>query len=206
MVSNKDWTGNKPSTFVCNGATGHALGEREQHDYYATDPKAAEFLLKLEPQLNNIWENAAGEGHLASVFDEANKLAMATDLIDRDYKSEKPKVLCGKLDFFKVNKNWAGDIVTNPPYKYAQEWVEHSLALMSDGRYLCLFLKLTFLEGKARRELFEKNPPIRVWVSSSRIKCAKNGDFKAYDSSATAYAWFIWQKGYKGETVVKWFN
>ncbi len=38
--------------------------------------------------------------------------------------------------------------------------------------------------------------------------CAKNGDFASYDgrSSAMAYAWFVWEKGYKGETVVGWFN
>jgi len=24
--------------------------------------------------------------------------------------------------------------------------------------------------------------------------------------SAVAYAWFVWQKGYKGDTVIKWFN
>ncbi len=24
--------------------------------------------------------------------------------------------------------------------------------------------------------------------------------------SATAYAWFVWVKGYKGEPVIKWFN
>ena len=31
-------------------------------------------------------------------------------------------------------------------------------------------------------------------------------DFDAYGSSAAAYAWFVWEKGYKGETTVKWFN
>ena len=33
-----------------------------------------------------------------------------------------------------------------------------------------------------------------------------NGDFDVLNGSATAYAWFVWEKGYKGETVVKWFN
>lgn len=33
-----------------------------------------------------------------------------------------------------------------------------------------------------------------------------NGNFKAFGSSAAAYAWFIWEKGYKGETILKWFN
>ena len=33
-----------------------------------------------------------------------------------------------------------------------------------------------------------------------------NGDFEAFGSSAAAYAWFVWEKGFKGETTVKWFN
>lgn len=81
----KDWTGNKKSTFVTLGASNHSEGEREVHDYYATDPIAAEFLLQLEPELDNIWECAAGEGHLAKVFAEAGKLGAASDLIERGY-------------------------------------------------------------------------------------------------------------------------
>ena len=80
------------------------------------------------------------------------------------------------------------------------------MELLEDGRYLAMFLKVTFLEGKARKSMFAKYPPIRVWVSSSRIPCAKNGDFEKYPSSAVAYAWYIWQKGYTGETTLKWFN
>ena len=74
------------------------------------------------------------------------------------------------------------------------------------GKKVAMFLKLTFLEGKARRALFRSTPPIRVWVSSSRLKCAPNGDFNAIVGSAAAYAWFVWEKGYNGETTVKWFN
>lgn len=69
-----------------------------------------------------------------------------------------------------------------------------------------MFLKLTFLESKSRKQLFEQYPPKTIWVSSSRINCAKNGDFDKYPSSAVAYAWYIWEKGYTGDTVVKWFN
>ena len=24
--------------------------------------------------------------------------------------------------------------------------------------------------------------------------------------SAVAYAWYVWEKGYKGETIIKWIN
>ena len=68
-----------------------------------------------------------------------------------------------------------------------------------------MFLKLTFLEGKKRRKFFEEQPPIRVWVTSSRISCYLNGN-KCENSGAVCYAWFVWQKGYKGYPQIRWFN
>lgn len=67
------------------GTSTHAIEDREINDYYATDPIAGELLLQLEPQLNNIWECACGEGHLAEVFEQAGKLGFATDIINRGY-------------------------------------------------------------------------------------------------------------------------
>lgn len=196
----KDWIGNKKSTFICLGASNHVEREREKNDYYATDPKAAKLLLEVEPDLSSIWECACGEGHLAKVFDNADKLGLATDKIYRGYGNLNP------IDFLAYNDYWNGDIVTNPPYKFAKEFVEQALSMVLEGRKVCMFLKLTFLEGKARKELFKKYPPKTIYVCSGRVKCALNGDFDATGQSAACYAWFVWEKGYQGDTVVKWIN
>jgi hypothetical protein len=29
---------------------------------------------------------------------------------------------------------------------------------------------------------------------------------KAGGGSAVAYAWYVWEKGFNGDTIVKWFN
>ena len=68
-----------------------------------------------------------------------------------------------------------------------------------------MFLKLTFLEGQKRRKFFDSYPPKTVYVFSKRINCARNGDFSV-KQSAVCYAWFVWVKGWKGETVVKWIG
>ena len=60
--------------------------------------------------------------------------------------------------------------------------------------------------GKERRKIFDKFPPKKVYVSSSRIKCAKNGNFDELDGSAMSYAWFVWEKGFKGKPTLEWFN
>ena len=70
-----------------------------------------------------------------------------------------------------------------------------------------MFLKTTFLEGKKRyKELFSQSPPKLVLQFVERMICAPNGDFKAagVKGSAVSYAWFLWQKGYKGETELDW--
>lgn len=189
----------KENIFKTLGASNHSRHERQAEDYYATDPIAANLLLEVEPELNNIWECACGEWHLAKVFNNAGILGKASDLINRGY---------GDVEDFLLNTEpyHNGDIVTNPPYKFAQEFVEQALRKVDTGRKVCLFLKVLFLETQKRKQLFTKYPPKTIYISSSRINCAKNGDFKTYNQSAIAYAWFVWVKGYKGETIIKWIN
>ena len=44
----KDWSGNKPTAFVQMGASNHSLLEREENDFYATEPSAIDDLLSVE--------------------------------------------------------------------------------------------------------------------------------------------------------------
>lgn len=192
----KDWTGNYHSVCGCLGARNECKENREEHDYYATQPIAVEWLMKIEELNENIWECACGEGHLAKPLIANGYNVKCTDLIDRGFGQ-------GGVDFLTQTEVFQGDIVTNPPYRYAQEFVEKSLNLVPEGNKVCMFLKVQFLEGKSRRDMFKKYPPKTVWVSSSRIQCGKNGVFK---STMLTHAWFIWEKGYKGETILKWFN
>lgn len=197
---NKDWTGNSRSAHATIGARNYALNEREENDFYATDPIALEMLCDLETFSPTVWECACGQGHLAEVLKNRGYNVISSDLVDRGYGY-------GNVDFLKSTKPFDGDIITNPPYKYAQEFVEHGLDIVTEGHKVVMFLKVQFLEGKARREMFEKYPPRVVYVSSSRLRCAMNGDFEKYaKSNAVAYAWFIWEKGFTGDTIVRWFN
>lgn len=197
----KDWNGNQNSIYKTLGASNHTEKERQLDDYYATEPKAAELLLEQEEFHHTIWECACGEGHLAKVFEAHGHEVISTDLVYRGYGDPEP------LDFLNETiDDFEGDVITNPPYKFALEFVQRALDSIKPGRKVAMFLKLQFLEGKSRKNFFQITPPRRVYVSSSRLKCAKNGEFESISSSAVAYAWFVWKKGYTGETVVKWIN
>lgn len=198
----KDWIGNKKSTFVTLGASNHTDKDRQREDFYATDPIAAKLLLEVEPFEGKIWECACGQKHLSRVFEDAGYEVRSSDLVDR----------CGNevFDFLGLNEeSWDGNIVTNPPYKYATEFIYKALSLIPEGKKVAMFLKVQFLEGKQRKELFRIYPPKTMYVSSSRIMCAKNAEFERMregGGSAVAYAWYVWEKGYKGDTIIKWVN
>ena len=65
----RDWVGNKASIFATLAATSHSrTGERQKHDYYATEPRAVELLLEVEKFDKNILEPACGEGHISKVL------------------------------------------------------------------------------------------------------------------------------------------
>lgn len=193
-----DWTGNQNSAWVTNGISHNKSYQREADDFYATEPKAVEFLTQLEPLSRDIWECACGQGHISEVLIKKGFNVKSTDLVDRGYGEP-------GVDFLKQTELFDGDIVTNPPYKYAQEFVEKTLELVKPGHKVCMFLKLQFMESNSRRELFLKNPPKTVWVACARLKCGKNGNFKE-TSHLLAFAWYVWEKGFDGNTTLKWFN
>ena len=72
-----------------------------------------------------------------------------------------------------------------------------------------MFLRLAFLEGQERYNFFKENPPKKIYVLSNRFACAKNGIFYKDGKligSAISYAWFIWEKGFKGDPIIKWLK
>ena len=204
----KDWNGNSNSIYKTLGASNHTEKEREVNDYYATEPKAVELLLEQETFCSYVWECACGEGHLSEVLKKHGYKVKSSDIVDRGYENTEV------IDFLNVKKediknDFSRDIITNPPYKFAKEFVEHALDISMDGTKVAMFLKVQFLEGKERRKLFEKYPPKVIYVASGRLLCAKNGEFEKMrqgGGSAVAYAWFVWEKGFNGAPKIKWIN
>lgn len=188
------------SLFRQLGATNHSPGEREENDFYATDPKAIDDLLNKISFDKNIWEPACGQGHLSQRLKEHGYSVFSTDIIDRGYSDD-------NLDFLMCWEDWDGDIITNPPYKLCTEFVLKALDLIGPGHKVAMFFKIQFLEGQDRYEkIFKNYPPKYIYIYSRRIQCAKNGNFSEFSSSAICYAWFVWEKGYQGKPEIDWIN
>lgn len=193
-------TGSK-KVFTTLGSSNHAAEDREVFDYYATDPKAVEMLLELEQFAPVIWEPACGEGHISKVLQAHGYQVISTDLVYRGFGDPEP------LDFLKETLDgFGGDIITNPPYSAGLEFVQRALESIRPGGKVAMFLKVQFLEGQKRGAFFNNTPPRIVYISRSRLACYKNGDMSVKPERAIAYAWYVWEKGFTGDPVIKWFN
>jgi len=169
-------------------------GEREKDDFYPTPKYAVKELLKREGFNGNIWECACGEGDISEVFLKKGFDVKSTDLIDRGF---------GEVgNFFEIDFV-ADNIVTNPPYKHALEFVNEAKK-KSTGK-IAMFLKTVFLESEKRRTMFEdKEFPLKtVYQFSKRVTLYKNG-VKMKNSGMIAYAWYVWEKGYCGKPTIEW--
>lgn len=185
-------------------AGGNTSSRREENDYYATNPDTTRLFLDTfkEDFGKNILEPACGEGHLAEVlkeyFPESN--IDCIDLIDRSYG-------IGGVDFLTYNTDRKYDtVITNPPFKYAKEFILKGLEL--SNKYTIMLCKIQLLEGVSRKEMFKDTPLKWVYIHSTRQATWKNG--KSVDENGKKWAttmclaWFIWEKDYKGEPVIKW--
>ena len=195
------------SVYSTLGASNHSEYDRADNDFYATDPVVIWELFDKMKEHNEtfadvIREPATWNWHLAEELKKRRHGVMCTDIIQREYKLNRVH------DFLLDASNWTlkdttMDIITNPPYKYAQAFVEKAISLLNTDRKVAFFLKLTFLEWQKRKKMFKDYPPKYVFVYSKRAKCARNWEEEMFDkSSAVCYAWFVWVKWYKGNPII----
>lgn len=199
-------------------AGGNPKNDRVDSDFYATDPKAVhKLLLKYSINGSEILEPCIGNGNIASAIKDFynNKGLNITgvDIVDRGY----PNTIVHDYLTWKTDKKF-DCIITNPPYSLAKEFVEKSMTLLNDGYdgdgypngQLILFLKIQFLEGAKRKELFEKYPPKYIYVFRNRMATWNNGEPLDPNGKRWAttmcHAWFVWEKGSKTEPIVRWLD
>ena len=178
------------------GASNHKKeGIREQDDFYTTDPNAVIELLKREKLEGEIWEPACGNGVISKILEENGYRVYSTDKFDRGY---------GSILDFLISIKQVDTIITNPPYKLAEKFILKALSSVKDKGKVIMLLKLLFLEGQKKYvTIFKDNPPKVIYIFSYRTNCYIN-DIRDKTGGAVCYAWYVWEKGYKGEPIIKW--
>lgn len=165
-------------------------------DFFPTPPWATFALIDNERFDGEIWECACGNGAMSRVLEQTGNKVRSSDLYDRGFGET-------GVDF-RVSETRSENIVTNPPYNSAEEFVRSGVKLAS--RKFALLLRLAFLEGANRANtIFSECPPSRVWVFSERITFYMEGATQK-GSGTTAYAWFVWDKHATNATELKWLK
>lgn len=192
---------------------GSSSENRSDLDFYETPLDVTKAFLDAsgwQPKTNVIWEPAAGNGAIAFVVKDYFPGAM---VVTSDIKA-RALSLTMESDF--LQHQWAEgkeflqnkDIITNPPFSHAQQFVEKALELVNGD--IVMLLRLAFLETTARRELFNRKHLREVWVSSKRIHFTspyltqRERETGKKSNSGMAMAWFIFNRNYIGDPVIKW--
>ena len=174
----------------------HAYEERGP-DCYETPEVAVEALLRCEQLPHTIWEPACGPGNIVRVLRAAGYNVYASDL----HKYE-----CGLdgIDFLTTDVVPPVDaIVTNPPYRYAQQFVERALEL---APMVVMLMRLAFYESERRRHILEDCGLARVHVFRKRLPMMHRSGANPWTgpkaNSGMAFCWMVWCRGHGGSTMI----
>ncbi len=177
---------------------GLTRGKRKGKDNYPTPSWVTKALLDEVQFKGNILEPACGSGNMVRGL----KKWTDSQIFYQDIRTDNIHNDHGGIDFLawkpdKVIRN----VVSNPPFNIALEFIKKSLQIATQK--VCLLLRLNFLESGSRYKFFKNSPLKWVYVFCDRVAFYPEG--KRRNSGGTiAFAWYVWSKGYKGEPTIRW--
>jgi hypothetical protein len=178
----------------------HRLSARGD-DCYQTPECATLALLAVEEIPSGaVWECACGPGAIVRVLRAAGHEVWATDLID--YNS--PDQDQSAIDFLMEHGSapyYIGSIITNPPYKLADQFVRRALLLCPR---VYMLLRLAFLESERRSVILESGWLKRVHVFRKRLPMMHRAGWSGpRASSSIPFAWFVFDREHRGPTELR---
>lgn len=176
--------------------------ERERGDFYPTPKWAVEALLEREVFKGDCWEPACGQGHISKVLLDKGYNVYSTDILDYGFGISGIDFL-NENDLFSGTHKKVSNIITNPPFNIAVEFINKSKRF-ADHK-IAMFLKTTFLEGVERKTMWKDKqfPFKKMYQFSRRVSFCKE-DKSHKNGGMMAFAWFVWEKGYVGEPTIDW--
>jgi hypothetical protein len=132
-------------------------------------------------------EPACGAGHMAKVLKEYFKTVASSDAHSYGYGEVRDFL---RYPFGTRSFDW---VITNPPFRMSEAFVLRALDVARDG--VAIFARSVFIESVKRyHNLFKHTPPSKFAQFSERVPLVK-GRLEKDASTATSYAWLVWEKG-----------
>jgi hypothetical protein len=176
-------------------------------DVYFTPPVATEALLRRVQLPHRLWEPACGDGTgIMDPLRAAGHEVIGSDLVDYG----RPDCFW-RRDFLMERKapNGCEGVVTNPPYKLAEQFVAHALEL---SPLVVMLLRLAFYEAgsgkqykhQLRRHVLDEIPPARILVFRKRLPMMHRAGWEGKKgNSGMAFGWFVWDRAHTGPTTIE---
>ena len=168
-------------------AGGNPANGRKEDDWYATpiEPTVAALgAVKFDGVLH---ECACGDGAIGQAAERLGYKVVANDINPRGYGV--------KRNFFTIERPVGHNILSNPPWNLAEEFIRHGLKL--NPRKMLFLLKSTYFHAKCRAALFEEHPPSVIYPLTWRL------DFKNKGRPVVECSWYLWERGVKRDPVVR---
>lgn len=174
---------------------------KDSRDDFPTPPWATRALIKHiigedEAAASTCLEPACGRGYMARPLAEFFRRVDASDAFHygfapvRDFLAHPHEA---------KSHDW---VITNPPFRLAEEFVEQSLRVARRG--VAILARTVFLESVGRyRSIFMDRPPSIFAQFTERVPMVK-GRVDPKASTATGYAWFVWKHGDNGAPKLAW--
>jgi hypothetical protein len=91
-------------------------------------------------------------------------------------------------------------IITNPPYRLAEEFAAHAIAICP---LVVMLLRLAFYESERRSHILENCGLARIHVFRKRLPMMHRAGWTGRKaSSGMAFAWYVWDRSHSGSTVI----
>lgn len=185
------------------------LYHREAEDWYREPVEAVEALLRAEEFPGRVWDPACGGGNIPETLRRLTGCdVIATDKVDRGYAR-----MDRTLDFdvdkipgeFLVGR-CADHVVTNPPFKLAQRFVDRALGDDLGCAKVAVLQRLAWLEGSERGAWFAAKPLARVHVFSFRVSMPPGSSDVPAKGGAVAFCWYVFEHGWLGPPQLRWLR
>lgn len=175
---------------------------KDSPDDFPTPPWATRALIEhiLEDKAGlkdmSCLEPACGAGHMAKVLNEYFGEVRSADAFNYGYGDIR--------DFltFPYETNAVDWVITNPPFRLAEEFVMRALQVARSG--VAILARTVFLESVGRyKGIFLATPPSKFAQFVERVPMVK-GRLDGKATTATGYAWLVWEKKIGTEPRLMW--
>jgi hypothetical protein len=181
------------------------IWDRDKHDWYVEPFECSAALFAIETFRGTIWDPACGMGRIVLEAQKAGLNAIGTDIVRRSDVCEH------QCDFLRKRPDIKfSNIVSNPPFGKAEEFVQKSLSLVKPGGKVAMLLPLVWMAGfSTKRHWLPISPLRRVFPISPRPSMPPGAVIVAGERAGNGtkdFAWFLWENGYSGKPEIVFLN